>query len=49
MLQRLSCVSSVEIEPNVPLRLKHGDVIGMGNTELLVHFADADGQENVEY
>ncbi len=39
----------VEVEPLTPLRLKDGDVIGVGNTELLVHVTDLNEQENIEY
>ena len=40
---------SVEVEPHTPLRLKDGDLIGVGNTELLVHVTDLGDEENSEF
>ena len=40
----------VDVEPLTPLRLKDGDVICVGSTELLVRISDfevdGDGEEN---
>lgn len=49
MLCSLKCFSvSEEVEALTPLRLKDGDVITMGSTELLVHITDSDTVEQPE-
>jgi len=36
------------VEPQTPLKLKEGDVIMMGSTELLVHITDIDESQESE-
>lgn len=37
---------SVDVEAQIPLRLREGDVITMGTTELMVHVTDLEDLEN---
>lgn len=37
---------SVEVEAQIPLRLREGDMITMGTTELMVHVTDLEDLEN---
>ena len=48
-MNRFFSLCRVEIDAMSPLRLQDGDVIEIGNTELQVHIADLDNQENVEF
>ena len=37
---------SVEVEAQIPLRLREGDIITMGTTDLMVHVTDLEDLEN---
>lgn len=37
---------SVEVEAQIPLRLREGDIIIMGTTELMVHVTNLEDLEN---
>ena len=39
-------IHSVDVEAQIPLRLREGDVITMGTTELMVHVTDLEDVEN---
>ena len=39
-------IRSVDVEAQIPLRLREGDVITMGTTELVVHVTDLEDVEN---
>ena len=39
-------ICSVDVEAQIPLRLREGDVITMGTTELVVHVTDLEDVEN---
>ena len=41
-----SIINGVEMEPSVPIRLKDGDIIVMGSTELHVQVTDVEDDEN---
>lgn len=37
---------SIEVEAQIPLRLREGDIITMGTTDLMVHVTDLEDLEN---
>ena len=40
MLYMLYCLYRVDVVPHTPLRLKDGDIITMGSTDLVVRISD---------